>query len=154
MEDSEIRREFSDNMQLNISDTSSPKKKASPKKTTSKRKDSNRRSKKNTRISKEIEIKQNKKMKVLKSPVRSGKKRRSPETHKSQEDSPIKDESSKGHHEMVSLLSNPNMLFNDASSIKYSVDNQNMSNISLPSLAVEGTKAGFDSLDGMCYDLI
>ena len=68
--------------------------------------------------------------------------------------SPINNESSKGHHEIVSLLSNPNMLFNDASSIKYSVDNQNISNFSIPSITADTMKAKFDSLDGMWYDLI
>lgn len=68
--------------------------------------------------------------------------------------SPEKEESSKGHQEIVSLLSHPNMLFNDASSIKYSIDNQNMSNFSIPSLTGEVMKPSFDGLDGMCYDLI
>lgn len=64
-------------------------------------------------------------------------------------------ESSKGHQEIVSMLSNPNMLFNDASSIKYnSIDHQNMSNFSLSSIAGEMLKPRFDGLDGMCYDLI
>lgn len=67
---------------------------------------------------------------------------------------PLKDESSKGHHEIVSMLSNPNMLFNDASSIKYSIDNQNISNFSIPSITAEVVKAKFDTLDGMWYDLI
>jgi len=75
-------------------------------------------------------------------------------TEKNAAESPIKAESSKGHHEMVSLLHNPNMLFNDASSIKYSVDNQNMSGFSIPSIAGEAARPKFDCLDGMCYDLI
>lgn len=68
--------------------------------------------------------------------------------------SPGKEESSKGHQEIISLLSNPNMLFNDASSIKYSIDNQNMSNFSIPSLTGDIMRPSFDGLDGMCYDLI
>lgn len=63
--------------------------------------------------------------------------------------SPIRDESSKGHHEIVSILSNQNMLFNDASSIKYSADNQNISNFSIPSITADVVKAKFDTLDGM-----
>lgn len=48
----------------------------------------------------------------------------------------------------------PHNMFNDASSIKYSQDNQNLSNFSIPTLAVETMKPRFDGLDGMCYDLI
>lgn len=87
-------------------------------------------------------------------PVAVSKPKLSSHIQKQRSDSPIKDESSKGHHEMVSLLNNPNMLFNDASSIKYSVDNQNMSNFSIPSITGEAIKPKFDCLDGMCYDLI
>lgn len=59
-------------------------------------------------------------------------------------------DSSKGHQEIVSLLSNPNMLFNDASSIKYnSIDHQNMSNFSIPSITGDIMKPKFDGLDGM-----
>ena len=67
----------------------------------------------------------------------------------SKNSSPGKNDS-KGHQEIVSMLSNPNMLFNDASSIKYnSIDNQNMSNFSLPSLAGDIMKPSFDGLDGI-----
>lgn len=73
---------------------------------------------------------------------------------KPREESPFKNESSKGHHEIVSILNNPNALFNDASSIKYSVDNQNMSNFSIPSITGDMNRASLDALDGMCLDLI
>jgi len=144
-------------MELNISGASSSKKKIIPKskiENKSKNKEANVNPKKINRINKEIEIKKSKESKAQKSPIKSSWQMLTPESQKSQEESPLKEESSKGHHEIVSLLSNPNMLFNDASSIKYSIDNQNMSNFSLPSLAGEGGKARFDSLDGICYDLI
>lgn len=106
----------------------------------------------NTNLNRDMIMKEEKKYKALESPVRSSYSIISPS--KENMESPIKDESSKGHQEIVSLLHHPNMLFNDASSIKYSIDNQNMSNFSLPSIAVESVKPRFDSLDGMCYDLI
>jgi len=146
-------------MQLNIEETS-PKQKPIPKEMIEMKKmvkNSAKKSKKSSRqTSKEIEISQEKNFKAAESPVRSSKPLLSPKEDKdnSQRESPLKDESSKGHHEMVSLLSNPNMLFNDASSIKCSVDNQNMSNFSIPSITGEPFKATFDCLDGMCYDLI
>lgn len=155
MNEMNLNRDLSENVKLNISGVSSSKKsiKNSSIEKKTRGKDSGKRSKKSNRVSKEIEIK-NKGIKVIESPVRSGKKKRSPGIQKYTEDSPIQEDSSKEHHEIVSLISNPNMLFNDASSIKYSADNQNMSNFSIPSLAGEGSKARFDSLDGMCYDLI
>jgi hypothetical protein len=93
-----------------------------------------------------------KKYKALESPLRSSYPTVSPskESNKSEN----KGEGAKGHQEIVSLLHNQNMLFNDASSIKYSIDNQNMSNFSLPSIAANANKPTFDNLDGMCYDLI
>jgi hypothetical protein len=101
----------------------------------------------NTNFNRDMIMKEEKKYKALESPVRSSFSIISPS--KENMESPIKDESSKGHQEHVSLLHHPNMLFNDASSIKYSIDNQNMSNFSLPSIAAEAIKPRFDSLDGM-----
>ena len=57
--------------------------------------------------------------------------------------SSIKEESSRSHQEIVSMLSNPKIRFSDASSIKY----MNSMDGSVP-------KPKFENLDGMWYDLI
>lgn len=157
MKTHEIKEEFSDNLKLNISQTSTKKKKIKKSKLESKPagKEPQKRGKKGSRhMSKELEAKEEKKLKGLESPMRSSHPVINSKLNKAGNESPLKDESSKGHHEIVSLLSNPTMLFNDASSIKCSIDNQNMSNFSIPSISGEQFKANFDSLDGMCLDLI
>ena len=152
MENSEIK-EFSYQMQLNISQGSGKKMQIKKQKVENNpdKKESKRGKKGSRQMNKEMEMKQENKYKILESPVRSGHPVIESKAHK---ESPIKDENSQEHQEMVSLLSNPNMLFNDASSIKCSIDNQNMSNFSIPSISGEPFKATFDSLDGMCFDLI
>jgi hypothetical protein len=109
--------------------------------------------KKNKKANAKFNNREEKKYKVLESPLRSSYPTvvsPSKDTNKSSN----KGECDKGRQEIVPLMHNPNMLFNDASSIKYSIDNQNMSNFSLPSIAANANKPSFDNLDGMCYDLI